>query len=122
MPRGRKPKNQVVVDSTVENTEVETKEIVRFAGETCINHLRGDDTCIFYAGESWSYNLAKEMLEQHLDEVELLMEDKVDKSLEIRIPFKCMQYIKWPSKRTLTDEQREAAKDRLAKAREAKKK
>jgi len=32
-----------------------------------------------------------------------------------------MQYIKWPTKRNMTDEQREAAKERMKKAQAAKK-
>lgn len=124
MPRGRKPKNQTVnivdTDDNVVNTE--TKEVVRYAGETSINHIYSEETCILYGGERWSYNLAKEMLKQHPDEVELLMEDTVDRSIEIRIPFKCMKYIKWPTTRNMSEEARNAAKERMSKAREARKK
>lgn len=123
MPRGRKPKNQTVntvdTDDNVVNTE--TKEVVRYAGETSINHIYSEETCILYGGERWSYNLAKEMLREHPDEVRVVFEDKVDTSIEIEIPFKCMQYIKWPTKRNMTDEQREAAKERMKKAQAARK-
>lgn len=120
MPRGRKPKNQTV--NTVNDIETEeSKEVSKFPGETALNHLRGADTCLFYAGEAWSFNLAKEMLREHPDEVRVVFEDKVDTSIEIEIPFKCMQYIKWPTKRNMTDEQREAAKERMKKAQAARK-
>lgn len=112
MPRGRKPK-------IVEDTEAQ--ELVKYAGETSIDHIRDENFCTFYAGERWSFKLAKEMLKDHPDEVEVVFEDTEYKSIEIRIPFKCMQYIKWPTKRELTDEQREAAKERMKKAQAARK-
>lgn len=116
MPRGRKPK-------VVEDAEIQ--ELTKFAGETAVDHVRGEDFCTFYAGEQWSFNLAKEMLKDHPDEVEIVFEETEYKSIEIRIPFKCMQYIKWPTKRNMTDEQREAVRERareLGKSRKGKKK
>lgn len=113
MPRGRKPK---IVDDT------EVQELTKFAGETAIDHVRGEDFCTFYAAEQWSFNLAKEMLRDHPDEVEVVFEETEYKAIEIRIPFKCMQYIKWPTKRTMTDEQKEAARERVKKAQDARRK
>lgn len=122
MPRGRKPKNQVAVDSTIENTEIETKEIIRYAGETSINHIQNDDYCIIYAGERKWYNWVLQMLEEHPDEIEVLHHyDKEERSIEVKMPYAVMGYLRWPSKRNFTEEQKEAARKRLTKAREVKK-
>lgn len=130
MPRGRKPKNQTVntvVNTDNENNEninetEESKEIIRYAGETSINHVSGKDFCIFYAGERKWYNWVLQMLKEHPDEITIIKHyEKQDKSIEVKIPYAIMGYLRWPTKRTMTDEQREAARDRMKKAREARK-
>ena len=65
------------------------------------------------------------MIEQYPDEVVVEKINPEDNSVLARIPFKCMKYVRWPSKKDLTDEQRQALSERgisnLEKFREEKK-
>ncbi len=121
MPRGRKPKNQVVVDSN--NIEVEeTKELNRYGSEVCINHYVGEDYCTIYAGERKWYNLVLKMVEEHPNEVKVIFHiTEGEKAIEAQVPYECMCYFRWPTKRTMTDEQREEARERMKKAQAARK-
>lgn len=80
-------------------------------GETCFEHIAGTDYCSAFCAEYWSKKLVRDMIEEHPDEVEVVHEND-DGSFLARIPFKCMKYVRWPSKREMTDEQREALKER----------
>lgn len=89
--------------------------------ETSIEHIAGEDYCLFYANEIWSRNLAKKMYEEHPDEVKDFKEWE-DGAIQCKIPFKCMQYIKWPIKKEVSDEVKEKRMEALKRAREAKEK
>ena len=94
-------------------------------GETCFEHISGADYCVVFCAEYWSKKLINEMIEQHPDEVVVEKINPEDNSVVARIPFKCMKYVRWPSKKDLTDEQRQALSERgisnLEKFREEKK-
>ena len=80
-------------------------------GETCFEHIAGADYCSAFCAEYWSKKLVREMVEQHPNEAEIICENE-DGSFLAHIPFKCLKYVKWPIKREMTDEQREALKER----------
>lgn len=86
-------------------------------GETAIDHIAGEDFCTFYANERWSRNLAIQMYKEHPDEVKDFREYE-DGGISCKIPFKCMQYIRWPTKREMSEEQKEALRQRMSKTRE----
>lgn len=88
--------------------------------ETCITHVAGDDFCIFYAAEVWSRNLAKQMYEEHPDEVKDFIEYE-DGGISCKIPFKCMKYIRWPRTRTMSEEEKILKAEALRRGRERKK-
>lgn len=99
--------------------------MVEINGETSFEHISGADYCIAFCAEYWSKKLINEMIEQHPDEVVVEKINPEDNSILARIPFKCMKYVRWPTKKDLTDEQRQALSERgtknLEKFREEKK-
>ena len=99
--------------------------MVETNGETCFEHISGADYCVAFCAEYWSKKLINEMIEQYPDEVVVEKINPEDNSVLARIPFKCMKYVRWPSKKDLTDEQRQALSERgtknLEKFREEKK-
>lgn len=110
MPRGR-PK-----------TKPESEELVRYAGETSINHVAGDNYCIIYAGERKWYNWVLKMLKEHPDEIEVIKHyDTGFRSIEVKMPYRVMDYIKWPIKTERTEEFKQQSRENLAKVREARK-
>lgn len=82
--------------------------------ETCITHCSGEEFLIFYSSEIWGKNLCKKILEEH-DDCVLMFEDEW--SIQIKMPWEGIKYIKYPMKRTLTEEQRQNARNRLAEGR-----
>ena len=86
--------------------------MVETNGETCFEHISGADYCVVFCAEYWSKKLINEMIEQHPDEVVVEKINPEDSSVVARIPFKCMKYVRWPSKKDLTDEQRQALSER----------
>ena len=79
--------------------------------ETTIDHIGGSPFCSITASEQWSVNAVKKMLEEHPDEVKL-MHTNPDGSMVVHAPFKCMQYLRFPKKRDMTEEQRIAQIER----------
>ena len=88
--------------------------------ETAIDHITGEDYCTFYANEVWSRNLAKQMYKDHPDEIKDYKEWE-DGSIECKIPFKCMKYIRWPIKRNTSPEVVAKRVEAMKKARENRK-
>ena len=135
MPRGRKPGNknkpkvQTVTDSMMDSinndiefeSEEKNKDTRADVTETCITHISGEDYCLFYSRERWGKNFIKEILKEHPDEVEVRIREDDGTVTEITLPYKCMRYIRWPSKREQTEEQKEALRERMRKARERRK-
>ena len=68
-------------------------------GETCFEHISGSEYCLAFCAEYWSKKLINEMIEQHPDEVVVEKINSEDNGVLARIPFKCMKYVRWPSKK-----------------------
>lgn len=79
--------------------------------ETSFSHIGGSSTCEMTASETWSINWVHKMMEEHPNEIKVDYTNP-DGSMIVEIPFECMKYIRFPSKRDMTDEQREAVKER----------
>lgn len=79
--------------------------------ETTIDHIGGSPFCSITASEQWSVNAVKRMLEEHPNEVKV-MHTNPDGSMVVHAPFKCMQYLRFPKKRDMTEEQRLAQVER----------
>lgn len=86
------------------------------SAETSIDHIGGSDYCTFSASEQWSILLTNKMKREHPNEVEIIATNP-DGSLVSHIPFKCMKYIRFPSKREMSEEEREALSNRCRKMR-----
>lgn len=86
--------------------------------ETAMDHISGNDYWAVSTGEQKIRNRLAKLYEQYPDEVKLIAENQ-DGSVFYHVPKNWIK-ISPSIKRTLTDEQREAARDRLAAARQAK--
>lgn len=86
-------------------------------GETAINSIAGEDFITFYSSERWGIKFAEECLAEHPEDCKLMYrtttdDGKVD-SIQITMPAKSIRYIKYPTKREFTEEQRKAASERM---------
>lgn len=88
--------------------------------ETVYEHTNGIDTFTVTAAERWSIRMIKKLAEQYKDEV-VIVHENADGSLVAHIPLSWMR-ISPKKKRTMTDEQRLACAERMAKMREARNK
>ena len=83
--------------------------------ETSIERVQGDNYCLVYTGErkfiSQLNELAKEYSEvdiRHINE---------DGSVVVRVPYDWFRFVKPPTKRNYTEEQRKAMGERMKRAR-----
>lgn len=96
--------------------------------ETSIDHIQGDDFCTFYTCENWGIKLIKEMINAGHSDVKIIKhnvdKETGDEFIMAQIPFKCMKYVRYPSKRSgeVNEELKQKRLDAMKKARELKKK
>ena len=81
------------------------------SSETCFEHIGGSDICSVTASEQWSVNMINKMKAEHPDDVKI-MHTNPDGSMVAHVPFRCMQYFRFPNKRDMTEEQRQAQIER----------
>lgn len=86
--------------------------------ETSIERIQGDDYCIVYTGERKFVNQLIELQEKYPNEIQL--KDYEDGFIEAKVPYDWFRFIKPPTKRNYTEEQRKAMSERMKKARESK--
>lgn len=86
--------------------------------ETSIERVQGDDYCLVYTGERKFINQLNE-LAQNYPEVDIRCVNK-DGSMVVRVPYSWFRFVKPPTKRNYTEEQRQAMSERMKKARETK--
>ena len=88
--------------------------------ETCITRLDDENFCVVYSCESKYIQELKNLKKKYPNEV-LVVHDYGKDGIEVQVPMKWFKFVKPPIKKNLTDEQKLAAAERMAKAREAKK-
>lgn len=86
--------------------------------ETSIERVQGDDYCLVYTGERKFINQLNE-LAQNYSEVDIRHINE-DGSMVVRVPYNWFRFVKPPTKRNYTEEQRQAMSERMKKARENK--
>lgn len=86
--------------------------------ETVYEHVAGDKTFTVTAAERWSINMIKKLKERHPDEVEITHVNS-DGSFVAHVPYEWMR-IKPKAKRSMTEEQREALRERMREMRSSK--
>ena len=84
--------------------------------ETCITRIQDDDHIGVYTSERKYINKIYKLKEQYPDEVVILKENQ-DGSLCVNLPYDWMPFPKPKTKRTLTEEQKQAASERMKAAR-----
>lgn len=97
-------------------SENEREDVVDYSGESAIEWLRGDQmaTATFPAGTR-ECNRLKKYAEEYPEEVKISREN-LDGSIVVRFPKKYLRITR-PVIRELSDEEREAAANRLREAR-----
>ena len=85
--------------------------------ETVYEHASGNDTFTVTACERWSKGMITRLKERYPDEVDIRHVNK-DGSIVAHIPFEWMRIVP-KRKDTMTDEQRELARERMAALRKA---
>lgn len=86
--------------------------------ETSIERIQGDTYCNVYTGERKFVNKLLELYEEYPEDIILIKYN--DGSVGAKIPYDWFRFIKPPSKRNYTEEQRKAMGERMKKARESK--
>ena len=87
--------------------------------ETAINRLQEDDFCTVFTAERKFINKILEYAKQYPDEVTIQYTNP-DGSIGAKVPSNWFCFVKPPIKRNFTEEQKQAAGERMKKAREAK--
>lgn len=86
--------------------------------ETAIERIQGDTYCNVYTGEHKFTNQLRQLQHYYPDAVQLT--DYGDGTIGAKVPYDWFRFIKPPTKRNMTEEQRQAASERMKKAREQK--
>ena len=88
--------------------------------ETSVERVQGDDYCCVYTGERKFINRLNELAKSY-PEVSIRRVNE-DGSVLARVPFSWFRFVKPPARRNYTEDQKQAASERLKKAREQKNK
>ena len=86
--------------------------------ETSIERVQGTDYCTVFTAERKFINTLNRLKEEYPSEVEILTINE-DGSIVAHVPYSWFRFIKPPTKREYTAEQKQAMAERMAKAREA---
>ena len=87
--------------------------------ETCVTRIQDDDHISVYTSERKYINKIYKLKEQYPDEV-VITNVNSDGSICVNLPYDWMPFPKPKAKRTLTEEQKQAASERMKKARQQK--
>lgn len=87
--------------------------------ETSIDRIQGEKYCSIFTAEKKFINQLKEFAKEYPESVQIQYTNK-DGSILAVVPFDWFRFVKPPSKRNFTDEQRQAMSERMKKAREKK--
>lgn len=87
--------------------------------ETSIDRVQGDNYCIVFTGEKKFINQLKEFSKLYPNDVKIQYENN-DGSIEVKVPYNWFRFIKPPTKRNYTEEQRKAMSERMKRVRENK--
>ena len=87
--------------------------------EISIDRVQGDNFCIVFTGEKKFINQLKEFSKLYPNDVKIQYENN-DGSIEVKVPYNWFRFIKPPTKRNYTEEQRKAMSKRMKRARESK--
>lgn len=87
--------------------------------EISIDRVQGDNFCIVFTGEKKFINQLKEFSKLYPNDVKIQYENN-DGSIEVKVPYNWFRFIKPPTKRNYTEDQRKAMSERMKKARENK--
>ena len=88
--------------------------------ETSIDKIAGEEYLTVYSNEKAIVNKIKELKSQYPTEV-IIIKEYEDGTINAHFPSNWFKFVKPPTKRNYTEEQKQAAKERMKKAREAKK-
>lgn len=88
--------------------------------ETCIERIQNDKYTNIYTSERKFINELNNLKDQHPEDV-IIEHINSDGSICAKVPYNWFKFVKPPTKRTMTEEQRQAASERMKKNRENRK-
>lgn len=86
--------------------------------ETAIDRIQGDNFCTVFTAERKYINQLKELAKQYPNDVKIQYINE-DGSIGAKVPSNWFRFVKPPTKRNYTEEQRKAMGERMKKARES---
>lgn len=86
--------------------------------ETSIERIQGTNYCTVFTAERKFINTLNRLKEKYPDEVQIVTINE-DGSMVAHVPYSWFRFVKPPTKRNYTEEQRKAMGERMKKAREA---
>ena len=89
--------------------------------ETAIERIQGDDYCCVTTGEHKFINKLNTLASKYPNQVKIKFNNE-DGSILAYVPYDWFRFVLPPKKVSMTEEQKEAAKERVKKAREQKRK
>lgn len=95
---------------------------VNFLHETTIDRIKGEKFCTVYTSEKTLVKKLEEYLKDFPDSVSLRFRDIENGAIEVQVPADWFRFVKPKAKRTMTEEQKQQAAERMAKARANRKK
>ena len=87
--------------------------------ETSIDKIAGEEYLTVYSNEKAIVNKIKELKNQYPTEV-IIIKEYEDGTIDARFPSTWFRFVKPPTKRNYTEEQRKAMSERMGKARKNK--
>ena len=87
--------------------------------ETTIDRIQGEDYCHVFTAERKFINHLKELAQDYPNDV-IIQYVNEDGSIGAKVPYDWFRFVKPPTKRNYTEEQRKAMGERMKKARESK--
>lgn len=80
--------------------------------ETAINRLQGEEHCTVFTAERKFINQLKEFSTKYPEQVDIIKENK-DGSIIVHVPSNWFRFVKPPTKRNLTEEQKNIMAQRM---------
>lgn len=84
--------------------------------ETSVERIQGEEYCTVFTAERKFINQLKEFSTKYPEQVDIIKENE-DGSILAHVPSNWFRFIKPPTKRNFTEEQKQAMVERMKKAR-----
>lgn len=84
--------------------------------ETSVERIQGEEYCTIFTAERKFINQLKEFSAKYPEQVDIIKENE-DESILAHVPSNWFRFVKPPTKRNFTEEQKQAMAERMKEAR-----